>query len=850
MDLFTLPAALLFLLLAGPAYAQLPYDPTRILQSRQDNDIIYVFRPDPSATAKTQLLSLDVSSALNAADLPLTTLYPALPFATSTDDTAVPYIPVADEKGGLTVYAGRCGPALHDAKVWKFAVAEDAQDSNGTWTESDATAGSDGDGRTLLGPNFLSHGISFSSTVGDSDPALFAFGGMCPTDDATPGSWVAAANYSSAMLQVQKSSNDDDDSAAGFDVDVAPTRGPPVAEAGFGLVGLPPTFSNRSDGSADQQQNFVLLGGHTDGAFINMSQVALYSLPEETWTFIPVEQPDVRDGDLAKRAATVSEVEPRSGHTAVLSDDGTKIIVMGGWVGDVDTPAEPQLAVLNIGEGYGGEGAWSWSIPSPSGSGLADGAGIYGHGAVMLSGDVMMILGGYSISSLSSSSKLRGRATPAQNTQNFFFNVSSNSYLSDYSPVSDSSDSSDKGGLSSASQKAGLGVGIGIGVAAVVCMTIFYFWYKRHLREKREWREKELRELSLGAHYVHGIGPGNTGLSSRGRDPFADEYLSDREAAAYASDPWYSGGRGGWKGQGGGEAERTGLLVEIPSPTRGLRRNSQGRVYHQAPLYDDSRINPGAGPIHRIDERAEEEEEEANLEMRERPRTAETDYRLSIHSTGDSNPLIDHNDHEYLGSNHSARAPNSSHSNVNANADADSFTTAKTSFAQLQAEGEALLGGRPDNAENIPTSIPFPSLSPIDPDSPHYRKSSAADGLSPPRRAASDAGFWAKREKRGSKAWTADILGLEGQEDEEDWIAGRPRPRTVAGEEAFGARGLLPGGAGAGDVEVVGMGGLELQDGEYYEDEGEWDVEAAAERRDVQLCFTVPRQRLRVVNAD
>jgi hypothetical protein len=32
--------------------------------------------------------------------------------------------------------------------------------------------------------------------------------------------------------------------------------------------------------------------------------------------------------------------------------------------------------------------------------------------------------------------------------------------------------------------------------------------------------------------------------------------------------------------------------------------------------------------------------------------------------------------------------------------------------------------------------------------------------------------------------------------------------------------------------------------------EGEWDVERASENRVVQLMFTVPRQRLRVVNAD
>jgi hypothetical protein len=64
-----------------------------------------------------------------------------------------------------------------------------------------------------------------------------------------------------------------------------------------------------------------------------------------------------------------------------------------------------------------------------------------------------------------------------------------------------------------------------------------------------------------------------------------------------------------------------------------------------------------------------------------------------------------------------------------------------------------------------------------------------------PRRAASDAAFW--KSKRGAQDW--------GEED-----------------KAPGERG---------------------------EDE-EWDVEAAARNRVVQLMFTVPREQLRVVNAD
>jgi hypothetical protein len=110
-----------------------------------------------------------------------------------------------------------------------------------------------------------------------------------------------------------------------------------------------PTYSNIT-GNISVQQNFVLLGGHTQQAFINMSQVALFSLPEQSWAFLAIDQPgsDVTT-ELAVR--TGQTVEPRSGHTAVMTEDGTKIIVFGGWVGDISTPATPQLAVLEVGQG-------------------------------------------------------------------------------------------------------------------------------------------------------------------------------------------------------------------------------------------------------------------------------------------------------------------------------------------------------------------------------------------------------------------------------------------------------------------------------------------------------------------
>ena len=68
---------------------------------------------------------------------------------------------------------------------------------------------------------------------------------------------------------------------------------------------------------------------------------------------------------------------------------------------------------------------------------------------------------------------------------------------------------------------------------------------------------------------------------------------------SYYFPPGSQGGQG-WRAANGGDAERTGLLVEIPSPTRGLRRNLSGRPGHSM-----GRVR-GTSQIHPIDELEEE----------------------------------------------------------------------------------------------------------------------------------------------------------------------------------------------------------------------------------------------------
>jgi hypothetical protein len=1023
------------LLFTTVAAAQMPGNPTRVL--RHEN-LIYVFQPASGTSNQFQLGSIDASSPVDAARLPYTTLYPTLPFL--NDDAPRGFTPLLDEGGNITVYTGDCSQGASGGEVWTFTPSSPKEKGIGSWKQEDVSA----KGSThaaVMGANYLGGGMTFSSTVGGdaSTTSAYIFGGMCPFADANSSSWQSAANYSNLMTILHPSGSHDDKIA--YSLDVSSSRGPPVPEAGFSITGLEPTFSNRSDGSRTQQQNFLLIGGHTSSAFINMSQVALFSLPEQGWTFIGVEQSDTTHTDLAVRANAVP-IDPRSGHTAALTPDGQQIIVFGGWVGDIDTPAEPQLAILNIASGYGGKSDWRWTIPSTKGAGIPNDSGLYGHGATMLPGGVMMITGGYSITQPTSRRK---RATPTVNSKSYFLNVTSNTWVTDYSPPSEGRDTEpiNTGPLSSPGQKVGLGVGLGIGFAAVCGLFTFYMWYTARLQKQREVREKQIQDLSFTTHRYN-IDDYSQGFD--GRTAQTDDYLAGQNGNYYFP-PGTQGGQG-WRQTVGRDAERTGLLVEIPSPTRGLRRGLSGR-----PGFAMSNMR-GTGNIHPIDELEEEPEEghalndsivEKQAEMTERrherggsimdsapvldpfieTRRRDTEQKTIIQTAptsrvheepnrpdyvspdwplgaaGPSRPLTgrlspDKSNSERTSSNLSDRSTrsglswtssngaigrspsvrsaallnNSIHANPfktpdgsptrdkadqsdsdrhtpadprtqsltsirsNGQGEIDSFRTAQSSFAHLQAEGEALLGGNPErprpetsssdsntyrdtggsvsraatatpatsvaldmmatsrpatrerrrswlgsvrrvltrsasSAERTRSAITTMSyherytdnpITPIEPSVADNRKSYPATS-SPPRRAASDASFW--RSRRGQQDWLEeeqespwkrtdgdnwgapeDIALAERERQRQEWRErgkllvnmtsddeALPTPRTPIRSDQLG----IPATAERPSTPAS---------------EADWDVEAAVERRVVQVMFTVPKSKLRVVNAD
>ena len=919
--------------------ATLPYTPTTLLKPTGYSDtIIYILQDTGSNEGKAQLTLVNASSTLSSDSFTTTTISQELPFSTGHDD--ISYTALLDGQGHIHVFSGRCKEAARGASLWTFVPSPDVL--SGSWGQENLTIAGTDSGNMVGGVNQLASGMAFSSIVnGTSD--LYIFGGMCSNNSAgTVQDWQNTADYSNDMLIIQRTSSSSPPDSVST-LSTLSSRGPPVPEAGFTVTPLVPTFYNSSDSDPSQHHDFVLLGGHTSEAFINMSQVALFSLPEQSWAFLPVsDPPQTPKTDLAAR--NPATIDPRSGHTAVLTQDGKRIVVFGGWVGNVSNPAGPQLVILELGRGYGGVADWRWTVPDEQGSGLPSGAGLYGHGATMLPGGVMMIVGGYPIPSPEPTTSKRHQTRSPSSTV-YFFNVTSSTWISTYSnpgPASLLKPTADPGSNNNnLVRRAGLGAGLGFGLAAVLLLALIYFCYNRRVKRRRAVRDVEFRKLSLGAHRFSASALGLGGIDGRGGDDSAVRWMEERQNAEGRSFPWSSnsGTAGGgaqntvWKGAPGTEAERTGLLVEIPSPTRGLRRSLHSRG-GQPSRYDDGRRSRGSGHIHRIDERDEDEQDPvARTNMAEpamsqipgtsilasapaldpfcdplgshpvtnsrspSPQTPARERELELQSWMNDWTAAENLMHQQAGrispdktdrtsstlserSNHSAvsalsiqqsvgsmsrsisqrsaaffgsrplsttnnnppnqsptwdnpAAPNTRDSHIS-HGRSKSLTSAFSlpknnasgtsaplgiSFPQLQIEGEALLGG-----------------SPRSPTSPTRTQSRARGWMGSMRRALTG-GDRVSAEHRDYSS----VSSSPTKDTHTD--SGMPRRAASAGAMLWRTR------QGARDWDVEGNGTVAASGKEGDSADAEWDVESAIEKRVVQVMFTVPKEKLRVVNA-
>lgn len=891
--------------------ASLPYTPTQILTTSAADGLVYIFRPGSDAQS-AQLLALNTTTSLNNANLPLVTVSPTLPFL---KDEETGYTPVIDNQGNIFAYAGDCTNGAGASSLWQLKNPKSNLKANPPWQEVSMAATGVLGPQILAGANNLAAGFTFAPTT-NSSADIYIFGGMCSNSTtSTATEWTQAANYSNAMLIIQ-SDQSSSTSPTSFSLGLIPSKGPPVAEAGFTVTPLDPTFPTTvQNQTASQNQNFVLVGGHTQTAFINMSQVALFSLPERSWSFVPVDLPsDTPTTDLAVRDSTI---DSRSGHTAVLTSDGSKIIVLGGWVGDITQPADPQLAILELGQGYGGSGDWQWSVPDPNGSGLASGTGIYGHGATLLSGDVMMIVGGYQIPS-PNHSKTKRQSSPV-NSQTYFFNTTSNSWITNYSPPPRNGNLSkvsmqDKDGEESATKKTGLAVGLTLGTLALITLVLIYFWYSKRLKQRREARDEELRGLAASAQRYD---PSDITVDDR-HDGVNEMRSVDRPGGALL---WNSGRPNAAGSRAEFEADRTGLSYDVPSPTRGLRRSLHSRgTYQPAPRFDNGRRTPDFNNIHPIDERDEYDEEINNAETgpvdyetiqrrdfdllsnvpvlnppdRSRscspqsPQERETEIRRWVNDWTAADALMHHQadrlSPDKTDRTSSSLSEQSARSMMSSGSAQHSVGTVSRTLSQRSA---ALFSVAPFRSINESTPLDISGgASGQNPRSGHQRSQSLTSysGTDRVMERATDTptSFATARTSVPHHSETEGLLSDYPEQISPSRTRSRARGwmgsvrRVFTGERslsaspehadstssspikaehdlsAFPRRSASTGAMlwkkkqGAKDWDVEG--GQSAEKVQTAAEEEEWDVESAVEKRVVQVMFTVPREKLRVVN--
>ncbi|KAH6890606.1 hypothetical protein B0T10DRAFT_403460 [Thelonectria olida] len=902
-SILTTAAATLFLAASPLASAHsFPYVPTQLLLPGptcaesttpcEGGDLVYIFRQTDAGDV--QFRSLNYSSGVTQSPTFESPTDGELPFLKDESDTTA-FGVARTPNGTLLVYSGDCETG--SSHVWSYS----ASDNNG-WTQR----GLNRKGSGNRAPNFLGGTIAFSLNLApDMDqPTIYTYGGMCssPTDNTT--TWQGDANYTKTMLNVAPDSNDAD---TDFVASLASTDGPRTPIAGFTLTELTPSMTNKS-GVVTQQASWVLLGGHSETAFINMSTAAVWNLPAQSWSYVDIQAPSTsiktelaaskRSSKQRRRRATIDNVYSRSGHTATLSEDGMSIIILGGWVGDVETPAEPQLAILEMSEAYSG---WQWSIPQKQPS-----MSIYGHGAAVLPGNVMMVYGGWEMSSSSSSKAKRQISTSTR-----FFNLTSNTWASSYKNPNVNSEISDDGNAPKQdgqpnSKRLGLGLGLGFGLAVLIAICIAVFcWYRKYQR-RRQNRDQAVRALSQDANHFlpdhdemmerddeHWDGAAWTGS---GQDP----YQAGERSLGYESLRTTRGGAFGGPLPGlhiprkpvvprqstrgyAPTGTRPTSFVSAPNQIHPIYEDDEEESYHQqARIKEDVQTptsdapsdpfqtpvanNPPPilfasggrgsatpspeGPRHDPEVQDWVSDVDAADAMLARMNSRGGQGRGSPTRRNSSRATAYRDDESRSGSNLSESARSAAESlkatskrgtlpgplllagGVDhpkpGSSSSSSYNTARSSFGALRAEGPSLLLGN-DNGAYFEDEPPQPS-------SPSKSK---------PRR-----GWLGSLRRVFSNSSTPtssheDMSQIRRSFDQEPY-AGDYEPGLVGlhGEllrRKQGRQGWEQDGEGAGLTAAAGVN---------RSPESDWDIERAVEQRLVQVMFTVPRERLRVVNGD
>ncbi|TLS28348.1 hypothetical protein PpBr36_00978 [Pyricularia pennisetigena] len=481
----------------------LPYVPTTILlpgssgfnlpAQRDEDKVAYIFRP--TSESSVDFLALDISSTLSASSLRLETLTSGLPFLKGATKTTT-FTPSLLSSRTVAAYVGDCASQSNTSAVWTAALPDSAPRNAMIKWDSDGAPDATGAAfaHSCKGPMFLGGAMSFSAQLSPtvSSPSVYYYGGMCPFTNQSGTDWTKSATYSNHVLKLGLPADN------AFNISPIVTTGrSPGAQAGFTLTSLTPSISNRGD-VVTQQLDSVMLGGHSTLGYIDMGEAAIWSVPQETWKLIKVAQPNAGRTELAvKKNELPDQVESRSGHTTVLSADGRKLVVLGGWVGDIKRAALPQLAILEVGADFS---EWKWTIPAEQPQGQA----IFGHGAAVLPGNIMMVYGGYSIPPETqdlASSRLKPRQAGASGEIPMFLNISSMTWSNEYTNPERPVGSGDGQGSAQEVRRSNLGLSLGLGLGLalglIALAVVAYFLWRKRQRNRR--RDSAVRALAQDA---------------------------------------------------------------------------------------------------------------------------------------------------------------------------------------------------------------------------------------------------------------------------------------------------------------------------------------------------------------
>ncbi|KAF0538901.1 galactose oxidase [Gigaspora margarita] len=237
----------------------------------------------------------------------------------------------------------------------------------------------------------------------------------------------------------------------------------------------------------------VYVGGRSGSSsnvnLIDMAQIQIFDTKSYTWS---------------AKSASGSTIASRTGHSAVLTQDGNIIIYGGSLQDSSGNPATlfSDIAVLNT-------NSWVWSVPSVSGTSAPP---LTRHSAALYKNYMILAFGA------TSASNLYTNDIYILNIQNYTwvakFNVPTTT-IPPKQPPSTGNSSTDQANNNFTYLYIGIGIGAGVVILTAVLLIIGFFIYKnRHGEEfimtSGTSRNDHIRETHMSTVYTTGIPPPET----------------------------------------------------------------------------------------------------------------------------------------------------------------------------------------------------------------------------------------------------------------------------------------------------------------------------------------------------